>query len=108
MKKFRWTVAACLVATLCAPVAASADRGSKLEKQTVRVSYNDLNIHSLDGAKQLYTRLKRASKVVCGVDSYFVLGSVNRVVESKHCFRETLDRAVERIDSDELERLHNS
>lgn len=108
MKKFRWAVAACLVATLCAPVAALADSGSNLEKQTVRVSYNDLNINSPDGARQLYTRLKRASKSVCGVGSYLELGSINRAVESKHCYRETLDQAVDRINSNQLELLHNS
>ena len=108
MKTFRWTVAASLVALLCAPVAASADSGSKPEGQTLRVTYNDLNIDSPAGAEQLYARLKRASRAVCGVDSYLVLGSLNRAVQSKHCYRSTLDRAVAGVHSDELERLHNS
>ena len=108
MKKLRWAVAACVAVTLFAPMSATADKGSKVEKQTVRVSYNDLDIHSIDGAKQLYARLKRASTTACGVDSYVVLGSIERVMESKQCYRETLDRFVERIDSDALERLHNS
>lgn len=108
MKKLRWAVAACLAVTLCAPASALADRGSKIEKQTVRVSYNDLDIHSPDGAIQLYVRLKRASTAACGVDSYVVLGSIRRVIESKKCYRETLDRSVERIDSEALDRLHNS
>lgn len=108
MEKLRWAVAVCFVVTLCAPVAASAGSDSKAETQAVRVSYNDLNIHSAAGAKQLYARLKRASESVCGVDSYYVLGSVNRAAASTQCYREALDRAVERIGSDELERLHNS
>lgn len=108
MKKFRWVVAACLAVTLCAPVSALADKGSKVEKQTVRVSYNDLNIHSPDGAKRLYARLKRASEIVCGVDSYLRVGSLRRVMKSKQCYRETLDRTVERINIEALERLHNS
>lgn len=108
MKKLRWAVAACLAVVLCAPVSALADKGSKVEKQTVRVSYNDLNIHSPDGAKQLYARLKRASEAVCGVDSYYRLGSLGRVMKSNQCYRDTLDRSVERINSESLERLHNS
>lgn len=108
MNKLRWAVAACVAVSLFAPIGASADAGSKVEKQTVRISYNDLDIHSPDGAKQLYARLKRASNTACGVDSYVVLGSIERVMESKQCSRETLDRFVERIDSDALERLHNS
>jgi len=108
MEKLRWAVAACLAVILCAPVSALADKGKKVEKQTVRVSYNDLDIHSPDGAKQLYARLKRASSTACGVDSYVVLGSIERVMESKQCFRETLDHFVQRIDSEALERLHNS
>lgn len=108
MNKLRWAITACLAVTLSAPVSALADTGGKAEKQTVRVSYNDLNIHSLDGAKQLYARLKRASEAVCGVDSYYRLGSLGQVMKSKQCYRETLDRSVERINSESLERLHNS
>lgn len=108
MKKLRWAVAACLAVTLCAPVSALADKDGNATEQTVRVAYHDLDIQSPDGAKQLYARLKRASTTACGVDSYVVLGSIERVMESKQCYRETLDRFVERIDSDALERLHNS
>lgn len=108
MKKLRWAIAACLGVMLCAPVTALADKGSKVERQTVRVSYGDLDIERPEGAKRLYARLKRASRTACGVDSYIVLGSIERVVESKQCYRDMLDRFVERIDSDTLDRLHNS
>lgn len=108
MKKLQWAAVACLAVALSAPVGAAADKGSKMEKQTVRVSYHDLDIHSPGGAKALYARLKRASTTACGVDSYVVLGSIERVMESKQCYRETLDRFVQRIDSETLDRLHNS
>ena len=108
MNKLRWAVAACLAVTLFAPMSATADKGGKVEKQTVRVAYQDLNIHSPDGAKVLYARLKRASLTACGVDSYRMLGSLRRAIQAKQCYRETLDRSVERVDSDTLERLHNS
>lgn len=107
MKTLQWAAAACLALALGAPVDAAADKGGKAEKQTVRVSYHDLDIHSPDGAKILYARLKRASTTACGADSYVVLGSIERVMESKQCYRETLDRFVDRIDSETLERLHN-
>ena len=108
MKKLRWAVTAFIAVMLCAPVTALADKGSKRDKQAVRVSYADLDIERPEGAKRLYARLKRASRAACGTDSYIVLGSIERVVESKQCYRDILDRFVERIDSDTLDRLHNS
>lgn len=108
MKSLRWATVICLALSLSVPVAASAGANSKTEDRTVRVSYADLDVRSSAGARILYARLKQASNKACGVDTHRVLGSIQRVSHSKQCYRELLDRFVNRVDSDELERLHNS
>lgn len=108
MKSLRWATVICLALSLSRPVAVAADANSKTDEHTVRVSYSDLNVRSPAGARILYARLKQASNKACGVDSHRVLGSIQRVTHSKQCYRELLDRFVNRVDSDELERLHNS
>ena len=77
------------------------------ERTGVSVDYSDLNIHSEAGARVLYARLRNASEAVCGVDSFRETGSLSIYTQAEQCFVSTLDKAVGRVDSETLQRLHN-
>ena len=93
-------------ATIAIPAVGSAAAPSQLDDVSVTVSYSDLNIQSEAGARVLYTRLKRASEAVCGIQSHILNGSLARTMQARQCFRETLDASVEKIDSEALDEIH--
>ena len=76
--------------------------------ESIAVDYSDLRIDTEAGARTLYARLKHASTKVCGVESYWQLGSLTRVKLARTCYDETLSKAVANIDSDALTRIHSS
>ena len=107
MRKTMFTgIASLLVLGIGAPAVAATP--TQLEGGAVSVSFADLNIQNVAGAKVLYTRLQQASESVCNVASYRELGSLSRVAESAQCYSETMDEAISKIDSAELRRIHSS
>jgi len=101
-------ITAAAIFAISAPAAASLGTDKILESNAVRVSYADLNIENAVGAQALYSRLQRASKQACGVESYKNAGSVGVKTEMQRCYRETLAASVKKIDSDELTKIHES
>lgn len=101
-----FAAALALAALLAAPALAAAPGSS--DDVTVRVEYDDLDIHDPDGALVLYERLRHASARACEVGPYRVLGSLKRVRDAQDCYDELLDRFVAQVDSAELRKLHDS
>ena len=99
-------LASLLVVGMAVPATSLAAALSQMDKETVQVSYADLNIQSEAGAKVLYTRLKRASQEVCGIQAHVINGSLAATLRARTCFRETLEASVEKIDSDALAEIH--
>ena len=100
------TAAAIFAISATAAASPGADKG--LENSAVRVSYADLNLANAAGAQTLYGRLQRASKEACGVESYKNAGSVGIKTDMQRCYRNTLTASVEKIDSEELTKIHES
>lgn len=105
-KRWNGILATLAVVALAAPAVAGAGEPAKSEKVSVKVSYEDLNIHSKAGARVLYGRLKNASKEVCDVRPLRELGTLSRSAIVKECYEEALSDAVEEIDSDALQDIH--
>lgn len=101
-----FAAALALAALLAAPAVAAAP--GMTEDVTVRVEYDDLNIHNPDGALALYERLQRASARACDLGNLRALGSLNRVREARACYDDLLDSFVAKVDSAELRKLHES
>jgi len=101
-------VAALVVGGFGISVSTVAATQSQLSDGAISVSFADLNIQNEAGARALYTRLQRATKSVCGVESYRELGSLSRVSQAEQCYVETLNEAVSKIDSAELRKIHSS
>jgi len=99
---------AAAIIVLSIPAIASVVDKNELKGVSVKVSYADVNLEKEEGAKILYRRLKRASEQVCDVSSLHIAGSLNRIVVSRRCYRDTLSAAVEKIDNELVTNIHNS
>ena len=100
-------VATIAVFAISAPAIVSAGAESKLKDRSVKVSYANLNLRDEAGAQALYRRLQRASKRVCGVEKENT-ASYLASSKARHCYREKLTAAVEKIDNVELTKIHES
>ena len=99
---------ALLVFGMVASTSAAAASPTQLDVSKVSVSFADLNIENTAGARVLYSRLQQASETVCSVESYREVGSLARVAAAEQCYVETLNKAVSKIDSAELRKIHSS
>ncbi len=110
-KLFKSLVATFVVIVLGGPAVVLAGTPKYFEVKTT-VSYTDLNLENEEGVRVLYQRLKRASKEVCGAKSLNIAGSLpvslqrGTTRETRQCYRETLSNAVDKIDNEDLTRIH--
>jgi UrcA family protein len=102
------SASACAIAALTVPAAAAAISPSSIEKVSMKVSFEDLDIHSAAGARVLYARLQRASKSACGVRPPRELGSIVAHAQAMECYEKMLTKAVNKIDSMPLKAIHKS
>ena len=79
---------------------------SYFEVGKASVSYADLNLENEEGVRVLYRRLKRASKEACGGGSLRHSRSIIMKSSRLQCYRETLSNAVDKIDNENLTRIH--
>jgi len=107
-RTFQSFITAFAVFVIGMPLAANAAAPSQFEDVSVKVSYSDLNIDSIEGARVLYSRLQRATRQACNVQSLKVVGSVRAHAKTLQCYEEALKSAVQRVDSDTLTSIHNS
>ncbi len=105
-KLIKGLVAAFVVIVLGGPAVVLAGTPSYIEVAKATVSYADLNLKNEDGVRVLYRRLQRTSKEVCGVTSLRINGSLHFLSKAKQCYRETLSNAVDKVDNEDLTRIH--
>ena len=111
-KLFKRLVATFVVIVLSGPAVVLADTTSYFEVGKASVSYADLNLESEEGVRVLYRRLKRASSNLCSATPPKVAGSVANIYldrnpqETRQCYREALSNAVDKIDNEDLTRVH--
>lgn len=101
------TLTALATVALGLPVASIAAGPGALDTTAVSVNYQDLDIRSRDGAVELYSRLKRASRKACDYRSSQRVMSVREIAEARECYNNSLDAAVTSIASDALTRVHS-
>ncbi len=100
-----------LVATvlflLCGiPLIASATMRSHTNERTTTVSTADLNLLDEQGVTELYRRLQRASRNVCGSTNIITAGTLKQRQLNQQCYRETLKDAVQNFSNTKLTQLH--
>jgi len=112
-KLFKSLVATFVVIVLSGPaVVQAAGTISYIEVGQASVSYADLDLESEESVRVLYRRLKRASKELCSDAPTKIAGSLPNIyqlsngVENRQCYREALSNAVDKIDNEDLTRIH--
>ncbi len=111
-KLFKSLVATLVVIVLSGPAVVLADTISYFEVGKASVSYADLNLESEEGVRVLYRRLQRASNKLCSDAPPKIAGSLPKIyqlsngVEIRQCYREALSNAVDKIDNEDLTRVH--
>ena len=80
---------------------------SQLEKKSVTVPCDDLNLANEQGARTLYSRLERASEIVCDVRDFRQTKSIHERADGRECYYKALSDAVESVGSDQLSSIHN-
>jgi len=93
-------------ACLGAPALALGAAPYTFDQHRVTVDFADLNIESDAGAKALYRRLESAAEKACDVDDALQTRSLRAHRYSKKCFDAALAEAVDEIDSDKLDEIH--
>lgn len=97
-------ISAAAVCLMTLPVIASA---SLLNSSTgADGSYDSSSYDSAESQERLYEALKNESRNTCGPTSVSVAGSVERAMDNKKCFQETLTVAVQRVDNPGVSKLH--
>ena len=71
----------------------------------VVVNFSDLDVARGSGVETLYQRLRTAAKTVCGTRDF---RNITAAQEWRACYKQALDGAVEKVDNDLLDELHNS
>ncbi len=109
-KLFKSLVATFVIIVLGGPAVVLAGTPSNFEDAKATVHYADLNLANEENVRVLYRRLKRASKEVCGITSPNIPESIlkrsSRRRASQQCYRHTLSNAVDKIDNEDLTRVH--
>lgn len=97
------------VLALAAPLSANAViKGSvhtgNVETGTapsVRVDLSDVNLSTEEGQVTAYARIRHAARDVCGNATLQQLGSIERAMEHRACFADSLQRAMDKLERDE-------
>ncbi len=105
-KLFKSLVATFVVIVLSGPAVVLAGTPSYIEGPKTTVSYADLNLESEEGVRVLYQRLQHASSEVCSPRSLNNGLSIFVRYENRACYRHTLSNAVDKIDNEDLTRIH--
>ncbi|HET6566233.1 MAG TPA: UrcA family protein [Xanthomonadales bacterium] len=93
-----------IAAALPLATQAGEPASSQLTVSSVVVSYADLDLNNPAGARTLYARLNQAAKKVCGHRPPPMELHALKLYQS--CFDSTLNKAVKRVDSQQLYALH--
>jgi UrcA family protein len=86
-----------------ASAAAGANPEDTEEVQTENVNYEDLNLTTLAGVSQLYGRIERAARLVCGPNT-----DQSRMGQWKTCYRLAVAAAVARVNNPLLTAVHDN
>ena len=86
-----------------ASAAAGANPEDTEEVPSENVNYEDLNLTNLAGVTQLYGRIERAARLVCGPNT-----DQSRMGQWKTCYRLAVAAAVARVNNPMLTAVHDS
>jgi UrcA family protein len=83
-----------------------AGSAQAVDAPSATVRFADLNLHSAEGVRVLYARIRSAAETVCG--TRWSVWDHRQVWAWQECYRTTLDDAVRRINQPVLTDLHRN
>ena len=104
-----------LLATLVVLAAYAPTSSAIVKQQSVKqafaagapaviVNFSDLDIARGSGVQTLYQRLRTAAKTVCGMKD---TRNLTVMQEWRACYKQALNGAVEKVNIESLDKLHN-
>ena len=107
-KLFKKFVATFAVIVLGGPAVVLAGTNPFYESPSPKatVSYADLNLESEEGVRVLYQRLQYASREVCSPWALKIIRSPFVRYKTRSCYRHALSDAVDKVDNEDLTRIH--
>ncbi len=107
----KYLLVALLGASLSVPaVTTAAVNNDKVQTESMRIEFSDLDLSREEGIKTLYQRLKSSANKVCGTKDVHVTGS--RIAASKikrqfkRCYAKALNGAVQTVNNKGLSDFH--
>jgi UrcA family protein len=95
-----------MAATTGAASTAFADNPDAPRYDNVVVTYSDLNLDTAAGNQKLYARLSNAASRACGGEPE--IRYIERRAHYRACVEDTLNRAVDKVDSSDLRALREA
>jgi UrcA family protein len=105
-KKFSATVLACACTVAFAAATAHAESQSVQLAPSISVNYTPEDLESEKGVQNVYRKLRKAARRVCGIDGGFL--NLSEKTLAQKCVDDTLASAVRKIDRPVLTALHDS
>jgi len=100
-------ISKCMFLAMCVPAFALASiPESAMTRTEVRVSFADLDLESPAGIETLYKRLKAAAGNACGPRTLSMAGSIELLAQNRACYRDSLERAILKLDNEALKERH--
>lgn len=100
------TLKTLLMITACT-LAGVAGADTTTSRESIRVSFADLDLNHPSAQKTLYRRLKSAATRICGPTQLRLTGSVARLRDNRACYAETMANALNSLDIPAVSALHN-
>ncbi|MBN7795047.1 UrcA family protein [Parahaliea mediterranea] len=98
-------LAAAAVAVLSLEAAADNYGETLVKSKAVRsetVSFEDLDLGSVQGRESLHYRLRDAARRVCGSDDYRVAGGLGAAADNRACYERAMGDALSQVNAGQV------
>lgn len=97
---YKTVFAAAALVALTTPMVASASlKSNQFENSEVTITYNVTDLRSEFGKARIESQVRQAARKVCGKVNLREAGSVRRVVASRTCYNNAIEKAMKSIES---------
>ena len=78
-----------------------------IETQSISIAYNDSDLATDEGRANLYGKIKRAAKAVCGPTGARDAGGLSLASRNRECYQSAMEAALSQVDTGQLVSLAN-
>jgi len=78
-----------------------------IETQSISIAYNGSDLATDEGRANLYGKIKRAAKAVCGPSGSREAGGLSLASRNRECYQSAMEAALSQVDTGQLVSLAN-